>query len=98
MTPRYRCLDCATIVLKLYETRNAVWKKDLLDEEDKGDIDHYGDRYYTWKCSDHKCSAGSEWSDTKPQELEQLVCTGCGAIYLSFEECEYCEAHCDRGE
>jgi len=98
MNPKYRCLECATIVLKLYETRTAVWKKNVLDGKDEGEIDHYGDRYYTWQCGDHKCSAGLEWSDVKPHEIKEMVCTGCGAIYLSFEECEYCEAHCDRGE
>lgn len=98
MNPKYRCLHCGTIVLKLFEVRNAMWKKDILDKNDDGAIDHYGDIHYTWECSDRKCRYGYEWSDVKPEELHELICTGCGSIYLSFEECEHCEAHCDRGE
>ena len=83
MNPKYRCLECATIVLKLYETRTAVWKKNVLDGKDEGEIDHYGDRYYTWQCGDHKCSAGLEWSDVKPHEIKEATQHAAISIHMN---------------
>ena len=68
---KYQC-TCGLSINKVYEFCSAIWKKDLSNEEDEGEIVHYGDSYYNRECGDKDCGEGmednempEEWSEDK---------------------------------
>lgn len=61
----YRCPACDDKILKVFEVRTAVHKWAL--DEDREEIDHYGNPYYTWECPDGNCIEGLEWSHKLPE-------------------------------
>lgn len=66
---KYMC-TCGLPIKKLYEISSATWKRNVLDENDQGEIVDYGDSYYIWQCSSKKCYEGNDWQD-KPKEASQ---------------------------
>ena len=63
---KYKC-TCGLPIDKVYEVCSAIWKKEVTNEEDQGEIVHYGDSYYNWECSDKVCCQGMEAHDM-PEE------------------------------